>query len=84
MESKKSSTRTYVLLFVLAALIGGGIFAWRPIKAIYFSGVPKELASQFVCIPSNSNFEQVISILKRGGFIQDEADFRWLAEKNGL
>ncbi len=81
MESKKSSTRTYVLLFLLAAVIGGLVFAWRPLKAIYFSGVPKELVSQFVCIPSNSNFEQVVSILKKGGFIQDEADFRWLAEK---
>ena len=81
MESKKSSTRTYVLLFLAAAFIGGLVFAWRPLKAIYFSGVPKELASQFVCIPSNSNFEQVVSILKKGGFIQDENDFRWLAEK---
>ena len=81
MEPKKSSVKIYVLLFLLAAIVGGLVFAWRPLKAIYFSGVPKALANQYACIPTNSTFEQVVGILKSGGFIQDEADFRWLAEK---
>ncbi len=81
MPQKKSSVKIYVLLFLAAALVAGLVFGWRPLKAIYFSGVPKALANQYVLIPTNSSFEQVVDILKGGGFIQDEMDFRWLADK---
>lgn len=80
MRPKKSAAK-YILLFVLAALLAGGYFAWHPLKAIYFSGVPKDIPDQFVCIPTGSSFDEVVQILKKGRFIMDESDFRWLAEK---
>ena len=68
-------------LLLLAVLIGGFIFAWKPLKAICFSGVPNQLEREFLLIPSGATFEQVIDSLKTGHFISDEDSFRWLAEK---
>ncbi len=81
MKPKNSSVFRYVFLIVVAILLAGGYFAWQPLKAIYFSGVPKEVQNRFVCIPTGASFDEVVGILKTGGFIQDESDFRWLAEK---
>lgn len=81
MEPQKSSFIRYILLFVFVALLAGGYFAWEPLKAIYFTGVPKEVKDLYVCIPTGSTFEEVVKILKKGGCIQDESGFRWLAEK---
>lgn len=80
-KPKKSSFWKFALPVVLLALAGGIYFAWQPLKAIYFSGVPDKLANQYVCIPTGSTFEEVVAILKMGGFVRDESDFRWLAEK---
>ncbi len=81
MQPKNTSLWKYLALFVVAAAVAGGFFAWQPLKAIYFSGVPKDLAEPFVCIPTGSSFDEVVYILKKGGFIRNEADFRWLAER---
>lgn len=80
-KSKKSSLWKITLPVVLMALAAGLYFGWQPIKAIYFSAVPTELSSRYVCIPTGSTFDEVVAILKMGRFISDEAGFRWLAEK---
>jgi UPF0755 protein len=79
MTTNSSSKRRYILLALIALLAGGLWFGWQPLKAIYFSGVPKDIRDPYVCIPTGSNFEQVLGILKKGGFVKDEAGFRWLA-----
>lgn len=81
MSSKKSSTRTGILIALLVALLGGAYFAWEPIKGFWFPAVPEELADPYVCIPTGASFEEVVVILKRGGFVRDEVNFRWLAEQ---
>lgn len=81
MNPQKSSLWKYLLFFFFAALAAGAFFAWKPLRAIYFSGVPKELAGHYVCIPTGSTFDEVVAILKMGGFISNEPDFRWLSEK---
>lgn len=81
MNPQKSSLWKYLLVFIAAAVLAGAFFAWQPLRAIYFSGVPKKVEEQYVCIPTGSTFEEVVAILKMGGFISSEADFRWLAEK---
>lgn len=63
----------------VALLIIAFWFGWQPLKAIYFSGVPDNVANPYVCIPTGANFEQVVSILKKDGIVKDEASFRWLA-----
>ena len=74
----KVKTLAPLLLIVLA---GGVFFAWQPLKAIYFSGVPAQLDRSFLLIPTGASFEQVVDSLKSGNFITDEDGFRWLAEK---
>jgi UPF0755 protein len=81
MQPKKSSLLKFLLIFVVVTLAAGVFFGWQPLRAIYFSGVPNELTDRYVHIPTGSSFEQVVLILKKGGFISNEADFRWLAEK---
>lgn len=68
-------------LLLLAVLLTGLFFAWKPLKAIYFSGVPAQLDREFLLIPTGAAFEQVMDSLKAGRFITDEESFRWLAEK---
>ncbi len=81
MNSKKSSARWAILAVVLVVLIGGGYFAWQPIKGFWFPAVPDQLEDPFVCVPTGATFEDVVKILKNGEFIRDEVNFRWLAEQ---
>jgi len=68
-------------LLALALLLGGFFFAWKPLQAIYFSGVPSRLENPFLLIPTGATFAQVLDSLESGGFIDDPASFEWLAEK---
>lgn len=43
--------------------------------------VPADLDENVVMIPSNSSFEEVLTILKENDLVQNEATFRFLAEK---
>lgn len=83
MTQQKSSFFTFgkiAALLVILAIAALAMF-WRPLQALYFSRVPDTLQSRYVHIPTGSNFEDVVAILRNGGFIQNESDFRWLAEK---
>ena len=73
--------RKYALLVLLFVAIVGIFFVWRPIKYIYFSNVPNELSTPFVCVPTGSSFEELSSLLVKGGYIADETGFRWVADK---
>ncbi len=68
-------------LLLLAVLLVALALAWKPLKAIYLSGVPDRLESPFVYIPTGASFDQVVDSLSQGGFISDPESFRWLAEK---
>lgn len=65
----------------LAVLVIGLALAWKPLKAIYLSGVPKYLDDPYLLIPTGASFEQVLDSLKQGGFINDPDGFAWLAER---
>ncbi len=78
-KGKMTSTLRNIALVLLVLAIAAGAYFWKPIQAIYFSGVPNDIANRYVCIPTGSNFEEVVQILKSGRFIKDEAGFRWLA-----
>lgn len=79
--SIKPSTRRSILIFLLLAASIGGYFAIEPIKSFLVPAVAKDIRDPFVCIPSGASFEDVIQILRRGGFIHDEVNFRWLADQ---
>jgi UPF0755 protein len=76
-----TNTRRNVLLIFLLTIIAGGFFAWQPIKGFMLPAVAENIADPYVCIPTGASFEDVVRILKKGGFIRDEVNFRWLAEQ---
>lgn len=82
MTQPASSARLRILaLALLLVVIAAAVYFWKPIQALYFTGVPASLPERFVNIPTGSSFEEVVDILKKGQFIDDEAAFRWLADQ---
>lgn len=80
-SEKKSSMFKKILIAVAVALAVGAYFAWEPIKGFWLPSVPDKLENPFVHIPSGANFDEVVDILKKGNFIKDEVNFRWLSEQ---
>lgn len=73
----KSSNR--IILAVFAALcLFSGIYLYLK---LFGSGVPNDLDSYYVEIPTGSNFEEVVTILKDQEIIEDEVIFRQLADR---
>lgn len=81
LKLKQFSMRKYAFPIALVVLVLGLFLIWRPLKYVYFSNVSKELSDPFLCIPSGSSFEDLSALLINGGYIQDEAGFRWVAEQ---
>ena len=81
MKPQKSARWKYFWVFVFITFTAGLFFAWQPIRAIYLSGVPAKLEVYYICIRTGASFEDVVTALKENGFITNESDFRWLAEK---
>ncbi|MCB0609832.1 MAG: endolytic transglycosylase MltG [Lewinellaceae bacterium] len=67
------------LLILLAALILGGAYLYY--RFVASSAVPPRSEPYYVEIPTGSDFEEVVKLLKDGGMIKDEGVFRWLADK---
>ena len=73
--------QTSFALVVILALIGI-LWGWPYYRAIYLSGVPDDIPQDtYVHIPTGADFEQVVSILKSQHLIENERDFRDLAER---
>lgn len=75
------SRRTTGALILLAILAIALFIGWKPLKAIYLTGVPDQLPQPYLYIPTGATFEQVIDSLQAGNFLEDVDDFLWLAEK---
>jgi len=73
--------RKTIGLLIAAILLSGLFLAWKPLKAIYFSGVPTTLEDTVLLIPTGASFDQVVDSLVQGGFLTDAESFIWLAEK---
>lgn len=78
--SRRLPTRAIALAF-FALLLIAAVFAWKPLRAVYLSGVPQNIENQFVCIPTGAPFDEVVAILLSQNAISDEDDFRWVAER---
>lgn len=79
--SPNKTNRRGIFLLLAAVLSVGAYFAWEPFKGFFIPAVPSSLSSSYVCIPTGSSFDEVVGLLKKGGFIRDEVNFRWLAEQ---
>ncbi len=74
-----SKITKYALLTLLAAVItASGYLYYRFIVA---AAVPQQDEPYIVQIPTGSNFEEVVALLKSKGVISDEGVFRWMADK---
>ena len=61
MSTNTTTLRRTLPWLILIAVAVGAFFAWKPFKAVYISGVPKDIPQPaFVYIPTGANFEQVI------------------------
>ncbi len=69
----------YSILTALAILGIGALMIYQQ----YIAGavVPRDIKDPIVLIPTNSNFEEVVSILKKKGVVPNEKIFRFMAEK---
>ncbi|MEK7257811.1 MAG: endolytic transglycosylase MltG, partial [Bacteroidota bacterium] len=65
---------TLILLGLLGVAFVGWLFFLKP-------NVPPVLADEYVVIPTGSNLDDVIRILKEGNFISDDNSFRFMAQR---
>ncbi len=78
---QKNAMFKKVILVAVVLILAGAYFAWHPIKGFWFPSVPDKLENPYVHVPTGADFERVVDILKKNGFIKDEVNFRWLAEQ---
>lgn len=76
MTKQKLKNRIYLVVFIAIVLIT--VFASNAYKRIYKSNVNK---TAFLYIPSGSDYNDVISILKSDSLLIDLKSFQWLAQK---
>ncbi|MEM6964611.1 MAG: endolytic transglycosylase MltG [Bacteroidota bacterium] len=69
-------------ILIVCLLLGGlaGIYAWSKYKAVVHPNVPAELTNEFVKIPTNATFSEVVNILFENGQIIDTVSFREVSE----
>ncbi len=67
---------TILFLLVVAAFIGYDYY-----KRVLYANVPEKLDTEYIHIPTNSSYEEVVSLLREEGFIKNESSFRWVAEQ---
>lgn len=69
-----------ILLGILIIGAIGGIFAYQKYTSIMSPNVPANLENNFVSIPTNSSFQDLVEILHTNHQVIDTASFREVAE----
>jgi len=75
---KKTLKITALILFL--ALLAGGFWAYQTYQEIYAANVSINKESDFLYIPSHSNFDDLISELEEKHYLKDIASFKKVAE----
>ena len=73
--------RKNFLYAFLAAVVVMGWFAYQKYAAYLMPNVPLELKEEFVHIPSNSSFEEIVELLHNQGFIKNKESFVEVSER---
>ncbi|MFK7934881.1 MAG: endolytic transglycosylase MltG [Saprospiraceae bacterium] len=66
-------------LFIVGVIAAG--VAYHFYGKYFLPNVPAELTSEYINIPTNSSYDQVLSLLSNGGFLIDADAFTELAER---
>jgi peptidoglycan lytic transglycosylase G len=65
---------------IVIALIAG-VMGYQKYKDVFNPNVPEVLENQFLQVPSNSDFEDLVKLLTDQKVIINEASFRWVADQ---
>ena len=68
-------------IFATFIFIALGYAGLKIYHFIYQANVPQFLENKIIQIPTGSDFEETVTLLKNGGFLIDENSFRMMAEK---
>jgi UPF0755 protein len=75
---KKNKKVILIILFVLVLIAGGTAIHFY--NTLFSSNIQKD-ADEYLYIPTNSSFEDVVRIIKIKNIIQDDETFAWVAKR---
>ena len=79
-NQKKGNLAKTILTIIAVGVLVAGFFGYEKYQEVFGPSVPSNLTDSFVEIPTNSSFEEVVSILQSKDLIKKESAFRWIAE----
>ena len=80
---KKSTFRKFVIAFFIIGVIGSVGLVYELYSRVYHPNIAfiNESVEQYVFIPTDSDFSEVVSILSKNGLLINVNSFKWLAKK---
>jgi UPF0755 protein len=70
-----------IYLVIVLVLTVGGIYAYLIYNKIYNPNIIFDKNKEYIYIPTGSDFDDVVSILKNQEIVKDISTFKWVAEK---
>ncbi|MEL6865549.1 MAG: endolytic transglycosylase MltG [Bacteroidota bacterium] len=70
-----------LILFLFVAGLVAVYVGYGKYQDVFSPNVPKELKNQYLHIPTNSTFQEVVDLLVQQSIIMDTASFTWVAER---
>lgn len=80
-NQKKGKIAKTILAIATVGILIAAFFGYEKYQDIYGVSVPHNLTDAFVEIPTNSSFEEVVSLLQTKQLIKKETAFRWVADQ---
>lgn len=68
------------LLIALGVVLVGGFFGYDYYQRLFAPNTPDVLVDEYVLIPTNSTFDEVLEMLDKNGTIKNKESFKWVAE----
>ena len=78
-----SAIKKFFISFCFLILFGGAGMTYELYNRIYQPNIilPKEIYEDYIYIPTNSKFSDVVEILSKNGFLINQNSFEWLARQ---
>lgn len=84
-KKQRSPFQKFLFYGLLIAIGISGTMLYKLYTVIFTPNIwVKEQGYDFICIPTNSNYQQLQSLLYEKGFIANHSSFEWLAARRGL
>lgn len=83
MEIEENQTKSRlgrnILGILLLVLLIAGVVGYQKYRDVFGPTIPQTIVDKSINIPTNSNFEEVVDLLKEKQLIKNESAFRWVA-----